>query len=1070
LYPQSGGYLIIIKLSALKKITGPIFLAFSLILLAVSSHAQQAADPLDASSVRHCLTQEALEKAIRDNPAIVDQWRQEGERRYNAYISNQRAMSTNEVQAGEIVIPIVFHLVDISSRLSQISDRDIYDQVEILNRDFNGRKANAYKDLFPAEIAQRVGNVPVKFVLARRTPAGLLTSGIERRVNTTPDHNSIKSLGNGGLDPWDETKYVNVWAGTFSGSEAGLLGIATFPFMTGETQGVVVGLYTLGANACRSYYATYSEGATLAHELGHFLYLWHTFGDQTTCNNADFRLQSGWPLTGASLNDDTPSEKGTDNTKYGNPSMNYSDGCTGLSYGMMYQSFMNYYDDRALFAFSEGQKARIVETINIYRSGLLTSNGATPPGTVTDAFLVSVTPKGGCDQRQFIQNNTPLKATVRNTGTTVLNSVTMTVSVDGAAPVSTVFPLTLASGMDTVLNLAPITASVGAHTVTVGVTLPNGGVDAFTNNDNVNTYVTVLNSSVVTAPVTEGFNSGIPSNWFNHNPNTGSTNSWSWTGTSGANTVGAAAFLNYDINQPGTLDELIMPAIGFGSADSSLLSFKVAHGSYSNNVYDWDGLEVYVSNDGGYSYKMIYKKTGNFLRTIPTVTGNTAFVASPAQQDRWREEQISLSPYIVTGQNLIIKFRNINAYGNNTYLDDISVSAVIRSAAMDVSPTAMINLPDYACNVTAVTPSVTVKNNSAATVSSFTVFYKMDNNALASINWTGTLAAYASVNVQLANMPISIGNHSFLLYTSNPNGVADQFMGNDTIRKAVTIFPVVNAPLKESFEGTAFPPSGWAIGNPDNGITWAKTTNGVRRVNAADSSSAWMRNFVYNGSDKKDELITPIIRYTNADSIFLTFDLSNVPYTYPGNSPLPMDTLEVLLTNDCGATYRTIYKKWGIELNTIGPVGVDHTYEYFAGYFDQVWRRDSVNILPFLGNSSEFQVMFKSTHNQPGNNLFIDNVNVFTENVPDHLKAKGYQIQGNPFVNHMNIWFYQPAYDLRYINIYDATGRMIWTKNYNSVTATNIDVDLTGKPAGVYLVKIGYSDESRNTFDRVIKR
>jgi hypothetical protein len=319
-------------------------------------------------------------------------------------------------------------------------------------------------------------------------------------------------------------------------------------------------------------------------------------------------------------------------------------------------------------------------------------------------------------------------------------------------------------------------------------------------------------------------------------------------------------------------------------------------------------------------------------------------------------------------------------------------------------------------------------------------------------------------------MPISIGNHSFLLYTSNPNGVADQMMTNDTIRKSVTIFPVVNAPLKESFESTSFPPQGWAVGNPDNDLTWTKTTKGVRRVNASDSSSAWMHNFVYNGSNKKDELITPIIKYTNADSIFLTFDLSYIPYTYPGSIATPMDTLEVLLTKDCGTTYRSIYKKWGAELNTAGPVGFDNTYEYFAGYFNWVWRKDSVNILPFLGNSSEFQVMFKSTHNQPGNNLFLDNVNVFTENVPADLKAKGYQIQGNPFVNHMNIWFYQPAYDLKYINIYDATGRLVWTKNYNAVTATNIDVDLTGKPAGVYLVKIGYTDESRNTFDRVIKR
>jgi hypothetical protein len=1054
----------------LKNFTRPFLLVISFVFIHAASFSQEAAKPLDNKNVKHCYTMEALDKMIQDNPAIVDQWKREGERLFNAALQNMGTARIGQTQSNEIIIPIVFHLVDNSTRLAQVSDRDIYEQVEILNRDFSGKKAAFYKDLFPPEIAQRIANVPIKFVLARRTPSGTLGSGIERRINTTPDHVNIKSFANGGLDPWDESKYVNVWAGTFSGSDAGLLGIATFPFITGEPQGVVVGLFTLGANSCRSYYTTYAEGATLAHELGHYFYLWHTFGDQNNCNNADFRLQSGWPLTGSSLSDDTPSEKGTDNTKFGNPSMNFSDGCSGLSYGMMYQSFMNYYDDRALFAFSEGQKARIIETINVYRPGLLTSNGATPPVPVTDAFLVGITPKGGCDQRQFISNNTPLKATVRNFGTSPLNSVMITVSIDGTSGVPTLFPLSLAPGSDTVLNLAPITGSTGSHTINVALSAPNGGVDDFTNNDSYTSYVSIKANTVLTAPFTEGFNSGLPTNWTVFNPHGGAANTWTWDGSSGATAPGSAAFLNYDINQSGTLDELITPFISLGSADSSLLSFKVANAVYSNNVYDWDGLEVYVSNDGGYSYQMIYKKTGNMLKTVTAPFSTSAFTASPAETDRWREEQVNLTPFIVPGQNLIIKFRNVNAYGNNTYLDDITVSSVIRSAAMDVTPTAMVSMPDYACNITSLTPSVTVKNNSAATVSSFLVKYKLDNNALTTITWTGSLAAYGTVNVPLANIPVSLGNHSFLLYTMNPNGVADQNQSNDTLRKLLTIFPTVNAPLKESFEGASFPPSGWAVGNPDNGISWAKTTKGVRRVDATDSSSAWMHNFIYNGYNKKDELITPIIKYSNADSVFLTFDLSNVPYSFPGTAPSPMDTLEVLLTKDCGSTFRTIYKKWGVELQTTGPAYVNHTYDYFAGNFNYVWRRDSVNILPFLGNSSEFQVMFRSTHNQSGNNLFLDNVNVFTENVPEYQKKKGYQIQPNPFTNHMTIWYYQPAYDLKYINIYDAVGQLVFTKSYNANNSSFIDVDLTGKPAGVYLVKIGYYDESRNTIERVIKR
>ncbi len=135
-------------------------------------------------------------------------------------------------QATEIIIPIVFHLVDSAQRLAGITDRDIYEQVEILNRDYGGRKADLYKNVIPPEIYARLGRIPVKFVLARRTPDGALTTGIERRAIATPDHISIKAYSTGGLDAWDVTKYVNVWAGAFSGADDGLLGIATFPFTT----------------------------------------------------------------------------------------------------------------------------------------------------------------------------------------------------------------------------------------------------------------------------------------------------------------------------------------------------------------------------------------------------------------------------------------------------------------------------------------------------------------------------------------------------------------------------------------------------------------------------------------------------------------------------------------------------------------------------------------------------------------------------------------------------------------------------------------------------------------------
>src|SRR5678815_4629280 len=133
--------------------------------------------------------------------------------------------------------------------------------------------------------------------------------------------------------------------------------------------------------------------------------------------------------------------------------------------------------------FSDGMRKRVEGCINLYRPGLLTTNGATPPSTVTDAFLVNLSPRGTRERKRFFVDNTPLQAIVRNNGTATLTSVTITVQMDAGPAAPTTFPLSLAVGSDTTLNLAPVSGSAGSHTMTIYTTAPNGSTDDFLNND-----------------------------------------------------------------------------------------------------------------------------------------------------------------------------------------------------------------------------------------------------------------------------------------------------------------------------------------------------------------------------------------------------------------------------------------------------------------------------------------------------------------------------------------------------------------------------------------------------------
>ncbi len=80
-----------------------------------------------------------------------------------------------------------------------------------------------------------------------------------------------------------------------------------------------------------------------------------------------------------------------------------------------------------------------------------------------------------------------------------------------------------------------------------------------------------------------------------------------------------------------------------------------------------------------------------------------------------------------------------------------------------------------------VTPVVLLANYGTNTLTSVTIFYKLDNGEEASQTWTGNLAADET---DLVVLPIitgySAGSHTFTVRTASPNGITDNNTTNDT--------------------------------------------------------------------------------------------------------------------------------------------------------------------------------------------------------------------------------------------------------------------------------------------------
>ena len=362
----------------------------------------------------------------------------------------------------------------------------------------------------------------------------------------------------------------------------------------------------------------------------------------------------------------------------------------------------------------------------------------------------------------------------------------------------------------------------------------------------------------------------------------------------------------------------------------------------------------------------------------------------------------------------------------------------------------LINNPSSRICDPAFTPTITVFNRGSVTISSLTITAKIDNDDPVITNWTGSITSLSTGLVTLNSMSVSAGTHLLTIYSSNPDGEIDQDKTNDTLTMTVSYQPPVNPPLSESFEGSQFPPAGWDIVNEDGLITWIKI-NGYAKTG---NSSVYMENVNYQVTDQKDYLRLPIVNISNVDSAFISFQVAAAVYSNPSDAGNAWDTLEVLVSADCGKTYTSVYKKWGENLITRqGSTATD----YFPSASE--WRKDSVDISSFIAQGN-VMLAFRNT-NEWENNIFLDDINVRTVTVNPNLKERGFLATPNPTKGQLTVQFYPQPDKLKGIAIFSSIGQRITETLIPAGQANNsYSYDLSHFAPGIYIVRAYFTDKT----------
>ncbi|MCE3226278.1 MAG: hypothetical protein K0S32_829 [Bacteroidetes bacterium] len=609
-----------------------IFLVAAVLIFGIKSSAQNNFG---------CISHDVYNEQMKNDP-VFRMNQQKLEKETQEFIKNYASFKP---ATATYVIPVVFHVIH-TGGAGNISNAQIYDQIDILNKEFKRQQPDTA--LTPWAFKPLAAGFDVEFRLATLDPNGNCTNGINRIYNTLSTcsfiWDDVKALSY-----WPSNKYLNLWivesmhypgnSSCFGG------GYSAFPGGPTLKDGVVMRgdlISNIGTAATNSGWGNF-KGRYLIHELGHWFNLRHIWGDQTCGND---------------LVTDTPPAQ-TSNS--GCPSFphNANNSCGAGPDGEMYTNYMDYTNGPCLNMFTAGQVARMTTAINSPISGrnnLWSPSNLAATGTA-DPYIYpapcvavpEVLPYGtitACegDSVKFTDYSYSGTSTSRQWD---------------------FFGQPASSLTDSIVKVKY--SSVGVYNVAL--------TKNYMSSSNTQTFV----NKVFIIPGSVNLNYTFPFVDDIENPNF--TNEWAivnkdinfnartWetftnTSYSGNTCVGINNFSNI----APAVDDLYSPIYDLSSAGTLTLSFRLHFAA--RTASDNDNFAVWYTKDCGKTWTNVYYKTPSALKTTTTLITSDYYPAVGGSE--WRLEKINLAAHLPFNQ-VRFKFSFTSGGGNNIFIDDINV-------------------------------------------------------------------------------------------------------------------------------------------------------------------------------------------------------------------------------------------------------------------------------------------------------------------------------------------------------------------------------------------------------------
>lgn len=482
----------------------------------------------------------------------------------------------------------------------------------------------------------------------------------------------------------------------------------------------------------------------------------------------------------------------------------------------------------------------------------------------------------------------------------------------------------------TTTTLQPVTVSYttpGRKTVTLTLVGPGGSVDVVRQN-----VVTILEP----APfgMNETLEGGLPVGWAIV-PSAAASPSWQVVGyTNPALRIGGFAqsirgfyFDNYNQDLSGAVDFFVLPPMDFTGIANPVLAFDVAHNPFVSLGASQDGLGVQVSTNCGTTWTTVYLKqsvNANPNLSLATLPGTTAEFF-PTQASEWRRDVVSLA-VAANQSNVLIRFANINGFGNNIFVDNINITTTTPPGLLNVyAPGGNPNTaPLAATSISASQINLTWSDNST-NETGFIVQRTLDsqpNNYVTVAVLPANTTSFSDVGLAAATA------YRYRVFAVGPQGVSNAAVPATfsvatqsatepfTLMATASTQPASLATFwQEDFNSCALP-TGWTrqtlVGNPAVDFWRIGNTPLVGRTAQAPFSGCYAffdSDAVSNNGTAEDiTLESPAIDATGLTQIFLTFDAYHRPLA---------STFSVQVFNPNTSTWVTVFSTTG-ALGTTG--------------------------------------------------------------------------------------------------------------------------------------------------------